>query len=169
MTNGMINRVILKGNLGKNPEFKKTKSGKDIAFLSLATNESWKDPSGEWTTQVDWHSITVFKDSTIKWMRDTLKKGDPVYVEGVLKNKEGKDKNGKKFIETFIRVSERDGLIRHMREYRHKQVPISHDFPSNQNTPSFEEDFEDQEKNDLLFNSNDSQTLPPTLDQETHI
>ena len=81
----MLNKVILKGNLGRDPQIWVTQKGQEIATFSLATHTSWKDKEGEWQTSTDWHKITVFKESTIRWLKDILKQGVTVYVEGKLR------------------------------------------------------------------------------------
>ena len=89
-----LNKVTLIGNLGKDPEIRYTQDGRPIARFSLATNEQWKDPStGEMTKETEWHRIVVFgKQAEIAG--EYLKKGKQVYVEGAIKTREYKDKDG---------------------------------------------------------------------------
>lgn len=127
----MINRVILYGNLGRAPHFKKTQDGKDMATFSLATSCNWKGPDGEWNNHVDWHRVTVFKESTVRWMMDTLEKGDPVYVEGKLMYRKWTDKKGVTHKDANVVVSDRNSLVEHMRDANPK--------PINQNVPPLDE------------------------------
>jgi len=86
-----VNKVILIGNLGKDPEVKYTPSGTPVAKFSLATNERYKDKSGEWKDRTEWHNI-------VAWQRmaeiagEYLKKGRPVYIEGRLQTHSWDDK-----------------------------------------------------------------------------
>ncbi len=88
----MINKVILKGNVGKDPHVSLDQKGRQIATFSLATSTTWKDANGEWHQHVDWHQIVVFRESTARWIKDALKKGDAVYVEGKLTYHQKTDK-----------------------------------------------------------------------------
>lgn len=80
----MLNIVLLTGNLGKDPEVFMTPTGREIVRFSLATSYAWKDAGGEWHKHTDWHRIVVFRRSTGGWVKDILKKGDGVCVEGRL-------------------------------------------------------------------------------------
>jgi single-strand DNA-binding protein len=111
----MINRVLLKGNLGSNPEFKITQDGIEVASFSLATSFNWKNEENEWNSHVDWHLIIVFKSSTVKWIKDILKKGDTIYVEGRLMYRDSIDKMGQKRRYAQIVVSDRDGRVEYIR------------------------------------------------------
>lgn len=89
----MINRVILIGNLGQNPDFRNLESGATVAKFSVATNENYKDKSGEWQTQTEWHDVICWRHLAEK-ARDTLSKGAMVYVEGKLTHRTWQDKDG---------------------------------------------------------------------------
>lgn len=94
----MVNKVILVGNLGKDPDIKYFQNGDGVANFTLATSKSWKDKdSGEKKTQTEWHNITAFR-GLVKVCKDYLRKGDKVYVEGHLKT-EKYEKDG---IERYI-------------------------------------------------------------------
>jgi single-strand DNA-binding protein len=123
----MLNRVILFGNLGKAPEFKKTQEGKDIAILSLATSFSWKGADGEWNKHVDWHRVIVLNEPTVRWMQDVMRKGDPVYVEGKLLYKESVDKVGQKRVTANVVVGERGGRVRLMRDTKLVSINVNTD------------------------------------------
>ena len=80
-----VNKVILVGNLGKDPEVRYFQNGDGVANFTLATSKSWKDKdTGEKKTQTEWHNIVVFR-GLVKVCKDYLKKGDKVYIEGYLK------------------------------------------------------------------------------------
>ena len=118
----MINRVILKGNVGNAPQFKKTQEGKDMISFSLATSFNWKGTDGEWNKHVDWHRVSVFKASTVRWLKDLLKKGDSIYLEGALRSFEQKKENGLRHMETHVVVTDREGLVEHIRSANHSPL-----------------------------------------------
>ena len=82
---GSVNKVILVGNLGKDPEIRTLNNGDRVANLSLATSESWRDKSsGERKEKTEWHRVVIFNDNIVKVAENYLKKGSTVYVEGQL-------------------------------------------------------------------------------------
>ena len=82
---GSVNKVILVGNLGKDPEIRTLNNGDRVANLSLATSESWRDKStGERKEKTEWHRVVIFNDNIVKVCENYLKKGSTVYVEGQL-------------------------------------------------------------------------------------
>lgn len=90
---GTVNRVILVGNLGADPEIRTTNDGKKIATLRLATSESWRDKnSGERKEKTEWHRVILFSDSLASIAEQYLKKGSKVYVEGQLQTRKWTDK-----------------------------------------------------------------------------
>lgn len=111
----MLNKVILKGNVGRAPRAFLTQEGKEIVTFSLATKASWKDESGEWQSTTDWHKITVFRESTVRWVKDLLRRGDPVYVEGKLTYQHWADKYGQPRVTSHVVVSEFRGKVEHFR------------------------------------------------------
>jgi single-strand DNA-binding protein len=85
---GTVNKVILVGNIGKDPELKSFENGGKILSFSLATQESWKDPkTNEKVTQTDWHNIVIRRTSLAELGDQYLKKGMKVYVEGKIRNR----------------------------------------------------------------------------------
>ena len=90
----MINKVILIGNLGKDPEVRRLETGAVVAKFSVATNESYKDKNDEWQTQTEWHDVVVWRNLAERAERD-LKKGKLVYIEGKLTHRKYQDKEGK--------------------------------------------------------------------------
>ena len=92
---GSVNKVILVGNLGRDPEIRTTQDGKEIANITLATSESWKDRNtGERREKTEWHRIVVFNDGLIGVIKNYLHKGSKVYIEGRLSQRKYTDKNG---------------------------------------------------------------------------
>ena len=101
-----VNKVILVGTCGKDPETKYTAGGKAITNLSIATSESWKDKAtGEKKEQTEWHNLTFF-DKLAEIAGEYLKKGSLVYVEGKLKTDKYKDKEGVERYSTKVIVNE---------------------------------------------------------------
>jgi single-strand DNA-binding protein len=92
---GSVNKVILVGNLGKDPEIRTLSSGDRVANLTLATSESWRDKSsGEKKEKTEWHRIVIFNDNLVKVAESYLKKGSTVYIEGSLQTRKWTDNSG---------------------------------------------------------------------------
>jgi single-strand DNA-binding protein len=96
-----VNKVILIGNLGKDPEIRAVEGGRKVANFSLATTESYKDRNGERVEQTEWHNI-VFWGPVVEVIEKYLKKGNPVYIEGKLRTRSYDDKEGIKRYTTEI-------------------------------------------------------------------
>jgi single-strand DNA-binding protein len=89
---GSVNKVILVGNLGRDPEIRSTQDGRRIANFSLATSETWRDKaSGERREKTEWHRVVVFNDGLVGVVERYLKKGSKVYVEGALQTRKWTD------------------------------------------------------------------------------
>jgi single-strand DNA-binding protein len=92
---GSVNKVILVGNLGKDPEVRHTQDGKAIVNLTLATSENWRDKStGERKEKTEWHRVVIFNENLAKVAEQYLKKGSTVYIEGQLQTRKWTDKDG---------------------------------------------------------------------------
>jgi single-strand DNA-binding protein len=92
---GSVNKVILIGNLGKDPEVRRTTSGDPIVNLSIATSESWRDKaSGERKEKTEWHRVVIFNKNLADVAEKYLRKGSKVYVEGQLQTRKWTDKDG---------------------------------------------------------------------------
>lgn len=92
---GSLNKAMLIGNLGADPEIRNTKAGKSVASFRIATSESWKDKeSGERKETTEWHNVVVFNEGLAKVIGQYGKKGMKVYVEGQLQTQKWKDKEG---------------------------------------------------------------------------
>ncbi|MBX3479531.1 MAG: single-stranded DNA-binding protein [Caulobacter sp.] len=92
---GSVNKVILVGNLGKDPEIRTLNSGDRVANLSIATSETWRDRnSGERKEKTEWHRVVIFNDNIVKVAEQYLRKGSTVYVEGSLQTRKWTDQQG---------------------------------------------------------------------------
>jgi single-strand DNA-binding protein len=92
---GSVNKVILIGNLGRDPEVRRTNNGDPIVSFSVATSETWRDKaSGEKKERTEWHNVTIFNEALGKVAEQYLKKGGKVYLEGQLQTREYQDKDG---------------------------------------------------------------------------
>ncbi|MCO6178324.1 MULTISPECIES: single-stranded DNA-binding protein [Ciceribacter] len=92
---GSVNKVILIGNLGADPEIRRTQDGRPIANLRIATSESWRDRNtGERKEKTEWHTVVIFNEGLCKVAEQYLKKGSTVYVEGQLQTRKWQDQNG---------------------------------------------------------------------------
>jgi single-strand DNA-binding protein len=92
---GSLNKVILIGHLGRDPDIRSTQDGREIANLSLATSESWKDKgSGERKEKTEWHRVVIFSEGLVGVAKKFLKKGSRLYIEGQLQTRKWTDKDG---------------------------------------------------------------------------
>jgi len=93
---GSVNKVILIGNLGKDPEVRSFQNGGSVCSFSVATSENWRDKStGERREKTEWHAISIFSEGLVKVAQQYLKKGSKVYLEGQLETRKWQDKEGK--------------------------------------------------------------------------
>lgn len=91
---GSVNKVILIGNVGRNPEIRQSADGKKIANFSVATSESYKDKSGQKQEKTEWHNVVVFNSGLADLVEQYVNKGSRIYVEGSLQTRKYKDKSG---------------------------------------------------------------------------
>ena len=92
---GSVNKVILIGNLGKDPEIRNTQAGTKICNLTIATSENWNDrTSGERKERTEWHRVVIFNEGLCKVAEQYLKKGAKVYIEGALQTRKWTDQQG---------------------------------------------------------------------------
>jgi single-strand DNA-binding protein len=105
MSKGTVNKVILIGRLGKDPDMRYTPSGTAVANFSLATNSSFKDSDGNWNDKTEWHNIVTF-GRTAEIAGEYLKKGKLVYIDGRLQTSNWEDQNGQKRYKTEVVASE---------------------------------------------------------------
>ncbi len=92
---GSVNKVILVGNLGKDPEIRRTQDGRPIANLRIATSDTWRDKAtGERREKTEWHSVVIFNENLCKVAEQYLRKGSKVFIEGALQTRKWQDQSG---------------------------------------------------------------------------
>jgi single-strand DNA-binding protein len=100
---GSVNKVILVGNVGKDPEIRTTQDGKEIANLILATSETWKDrATGEKREKTEWHRIVIFSEGLVSIVKNYVKKGAKLFIEGSLQTRKWTDNSGAERFTTEI-------------------------------------------------------------------
>jgi single-strand DNA-binding protein len=100
-----VNKVILLGNVGKDPEIRSTPGGTMVANFSLATSDRFQDQQGNWQDRTEWHNLVAFK-RTAEIVRDYVKKGSKLYIEGKIQTRTWDDKEGVKHYKTEILVND---------------------------------------------------------------
>lgn len=108
---GSVNKVILVGNLGKDPEIRTTQNGDKVASFSIATSERWKDKSGQPQEKTEWHRIAVFNDRLVDVIQKYVHKGSKVYIEGALQTRKWTDKEGQERYTTEVVLSKFRGEL----------------------------------------------------------
>lgn len=109
---GSVNKVILVGNLGRDPEIRRTQDGRPIANLNLATTESWRDRnSGERREKTEWHRVVIFNEGLCKVAEQYLRKGSKVYVEGQLQTRKWEDQSGQERYTTEVVLQNYGGSL----------------------------------------------------------
>lgn len=92
---GSVNKVILVGNLGRDPEIRRLNSGEPVASMRIATSETWRDKaSGERRERTEWHNVVIFNENLARIAEQYLRKGTKVYIEGQLQTRKYQDKDG---------------------------------------------------------------------------
>ncbi|NQV80094.1 MAG: single-stranded DNA-binding protein [Alphaproteobacteria bacterium] len=100
---GSVNKVVLVGNLGRDPEVRSTQQGGEICNLSIATSETWRDKgTGERRERTEWHRVVIFNENLVKVAKEYLQKGRKVYVEGQLQTRKWQDQSGQDRYSTEI-------------------------------------------------------------------
>ncbi|MDX2095934.1 MAG: single-stranded DNA-binding protein [Alphaproteobacteria bacterium] len=109
---GSINKVILVGNLGKDPEVRAMQNGSEICNLTLATSESWKDKAtGERKEKTEWHRIVIFNEGLVRVAKEYLRKGSKVYIEGQLQTRKWTNKEGQDVYSTEVVLQNYNGNL----------------------------------------------------------
>jgi len=109
---GSVNKVILIGNLGADPEIRHTQDGRGIANLRIATSETWKDRNtGERREKTEWHRVTVFSEGLVKVIQNYVKKGAKLYIEGQLQTRKWQDQNGQDRYSTEVVLQGYNGTL----------------------------------------------------------
>ena len=100
---GSVNKVILVGNLGRDPETRQTQDGRPVVNFTLATNETWKDrQTGERRERVEWHRVVIFNERLAEVAQNYLRKGSKVYLEGQLQTRKWTDQSGQERYTTEV-------------------------------------------------------------------
>ena len=100
---GSVNKVILVGNLGADPEVRRLNSGDPVVNMRIATSESWRDKqSGERREKTEWHNVVIFNENLARVAEQYLKKGSKVYIEGQLQTRQWEDQSGQKRYTTEV-------------------------------------------------------------------
>lgn len=109
---GSVNKVILIGNLGADPEIRTTNSGDRIANLRIATSETWRDrSSGERKERTEWHRVVIYNDALAKVAESYLRKGSKVYVEGSIQTRKWTDQSGAERYSTEVVLQKFNGAL----------------------------------------------------------
>ena len=108
----MLNKVILIGNVGQDPEVKVMQSGSKVVNFSLATSESWKDKNGEKKENTEWHRVVVYGDKLPEIIGQYVKKGTKLYIEGAIKSRKYTDTSGQEKTITEIVIQNYSGTIK---------------------------------------------------------
>ena len=109
---GSVNKVILVGNCGADPEIRRTQDGKAFATLSIATSETWRDRnSGEKREKTEWHRVVSFSEGLNKVIEQYVKKGQTVYIEGKLQTRKWQDNEGRDKYTTEVVLQNFDGVL----------------------------------------------------------
>ncbi len=108
---GSLNKVILIGNVGKDPEIRSSQDSREFANFSVATSETWKDKSGEKKERTEWHRISVFSQALVQIVKNYVHKGSRLYIEGNLQTREWVDQSGVKRYVTEVVVQQYGGSI----------------------------------------------------------
>ena len=109
---GSVNKAILVGNLGRDPEIRNMQNGKSVVSFSLATTESWRDKStGERKDKTEWHNVVIFNENLGKVVEQYARKGSKVYIEGQIQTREYTDKDGNQRKSTEIVLQAFNGAV----------------------------------------------------------
>ncbi len=166
----MINKVILIGNLGKDPEVRRLETGTAVAKFPIATNENYKDKNGEWQKNTEWHDIVAWRYNAEMAERD-LKKGKLVYVEGKLTHRKYQDKEGNDRYITEVVAN----VLRLLEKREGGSSFTTNNFPSEENAPapvvdnsvddSVDNSVDDSSVNKPVADTSSSSTEPTVVDQ----
>jgi len=109
---GSLNKVMLIGNLGQDPEIRSFQNGGRVANLRIATSETWKDKNtGERQERTDWHTVAIFSDGLVNVVENYLKKGSKVFIEGKLQTRKWQDQSGNDRYSTEVVLRGFDGTL----------------------------------------------------------
>ncbi|SDO69782.1 single-strand DNA-binding protein [Lutimaribacter pacificus] len=109
---GSVNKVILVGNLGRDPEVRTFQNGGKVCNLRIATSETWKDRNtGERRERTEWHSVAIFQEGLVRIAEQYLRKGSKVYIEGKLQTRKWQDQSGQDRYSTEVVLQGFDGVL----------------------------------------------------------
>lgn len=109
---GSVNKVILVGNVGKDPEIRRTQDGRPIANISVATSDTWRDKqTGERKEKTEWHRVVVFNEPLCKVVEQYVKKGTKLYIEGALQTRKWTDQSGAERYSTEVVLQGFNGVL----------------------------------------------------------
>lgn len=149
-----LNKVTLIGNVGQEPTVRSTSSGKEIISLTIATSEFWKDKAtGEKKEKTEWHKISVFNENLVSLVKNYVKKGSKLYIEGSLQTKKYVDNSGIEKYTTEIVLQNYSGTLI-MLDSKDKKTLDMQDIPESfaKNSPKFESsDFTNNLDDELPF------------------
>lgn len=132
-----INKAIIVGNLGKEPEIRKTNDGREIASFSMATSESWKEKTtGEKKTKSQWHNVVVFSQGLVGIIKNYVKKGSKLYIEGSLQTRKYTDKKGVDRYITEIVLQNFNSTLQILNRVDGDSSSVSYDSSQNNNNTS---------------------------------
>lgn len=135
---GSLNKVMIIGNLGRDPEIRSTQDGREIANLAIATSESWNDKNtGERREKTEWHRVAIFSPGLVKVVKQYVKKGSKVFIEGALQTRKWTDNAGVEKYTTEIVLQAYSGTLTMLDGRRDGASSGGSDYGSSTNTSSF--------------------------------
>jgi single-strand DNA-binding protein len=140
-----VNKVILIGNVGKDPEIRSMSSGDKVANLSVATSERWKDKNGEKQEKTEWHKVTVFNQNIVKVVEQYVFKGQKVYIEGQLETRKWIDQNGQERYTTEVIIKPYKGELTMLEKKSQSEAEPVYSQPVEQFAPQ-----KPEKKNDFI-------------------
>ncbi len=145
-----INKVILVGNVGQDPEIRTTQDGREIAHFSLATSDSWKDKNtGEKRDKTEWHRIVVFSQGLVNIVKNYVKKGSKLYIEGSLHTRKWTDNQGAEKFSTEIALQNFNSILQIL-DSRERS-------PSSDSYSSGSSSHKSRSNNDVMVEENDDE------------
>ena len=130
---GSVNKVIIVGNLGNDPTIRTTQDGKEIASLSVATSDRWKNRDGEQKEKTEWHRVVIFNDGLVRLAKEYLRKGSKVYLEGQLQTRKWSDQQGVEKYSTEVVLQGFNATLTMLDGKRQDAAPVEHNAGGNSN------------------------------------
>jgi single-strand DNA-binding protein len=142
---GNLNKVLLIGNVGKDPEIRSTQDGREIANIVLATSETWKDKAtGEKKEKTEWHRVVVFSEGLVGIVKNYIKKGSRLYVEGTMKTRKWTDSSGQEKYTTEVVLQGYNSTLTILDTRSMEGSAERSESPSKGGAPSLMEDLDDE-------------------------